>query len=126
MSTVRRTNRAAHTLLEVLIALAILGTAGLASLRLASDVAASARGVQRSEAEVIRASRFLDIVALWSSLDLDRHLGWRAEGDWRMHISREPGNIYLVAITDSTKRRTLVETSFYRPSRQEAPGVSSK
>lgn len=103
-------------LLEVIMALVILGCAGLgvaATLRESMDVVMHARELDE---EVAAAGRFLDAAAIWTAPDLDRHLGDRPAGSWRLAVSRFGQHVYRVSITDSTGASVLVETYLYRPS----------
>ena len=108
--------RPGAVLLEVLVAMAILAVAGAAALALASE---SARAVERARAAdraTRDASTLLDAVALWPREDLDRHLGTREQGPWRMTVARESARIYVVTIVDSTGG-DVVRTSIYRDER---------
>lgn len=114
MRRVRRGARPGAVLLEALVALTILAVAGAAVVALAAD---SARAVERAataDAAVQRASAFLDAVALWPREDLDRHLGTRGEGPWRMTVDRPVPTLYAVALADSGGRRVLLATVLYR------------
>src|SRR4051812_27068530 len=75
-------------LLEVLVALAILVTAGAAAVAMASESAAALARAREADREMRRASAFFDAVALWPRADLDRHLGDRTQGVWRMRVDR--------------------------------------
>jgi type II secretory pathway pseudopilin PulG len=102
-------------LLEVLIALTIITVAGLAASIVAQQAAESVRRAEAADANIREASAFLDAVALWSRQDLDRHLGDRPEGSWRLRLDRPVPTLYLVSLTDSTDTRTLLRTALYRP-----------
>lgn len=68
------------TLLEVMVALAILGSVGVAAVSLAVDVGVQLRHAQEADASVRDAGAFMDAVALWTRADFDRHLGDRPQG----------------------------------------------
>jgi type II secretory pathway pseudopilin PulG len=102
-------------LLEVLVALTILGIAGASITTLAVDAGRLVRHARQSEEDIRRASDLLDRVALWSREDLDRHLGDHAQGEWRMTVSRGATNLYLVELRDSTSATNLLTTVLYRP-----------
>jgi type II secretory pathway pseudopilin PulG len=107
--------RAGIVLLEALVALTILTVAGVAA---AAAVRQSADTLQRAVAadrDLRTASAFLEAVALWPRLDLDRHLGDRPEGAWRLRVDRPLPTLYMVTLTDSTGGRTLLRTALYRP-----------
>ena len=111
----RRSARDGMTLLEVLIALAVLATAGTAILGLAMQSWDSVQSARAAEQSTAKASAFLDAVALWPREDLDRHLGERAQTPWRMRIDRPLPTLYVVSLADSSGRSTLLVTSLYRP-----------
>jgi len=100
-------------LLEAIVALAIITIAGVAAAIAVRQGAESVTRVTATEAEVRRASAFLDAVALWPRADLDRHLGDRAEGPWQMRVDRPLPTLYLVSLSDSG--RQLLRTAIYRP-----------
>lgn len=88
-------------LLEVIVALAILTTAGASVTVLTVE---SARAVQRlrlSELENRQAIRFFETVSLWPRVDLDRHLGVRAQGPWQLEIQRASPALYTIVLRDS-------------------------
>ena len=61
------------------------------------------------------ASALLEAVALWPRADLDRHLGDRPQGAWRMQVDRPTPTLYVIVLADSTNRRELLRTTLYRP-----------
>jgi type II secretory pathway pseudopilin PulG len=108
-------------LLEVLVALTILATAAASVVAFANDAARTVRRAGEAESEMRRASAFLDAVALWPREDLDRHLGERPEGPWRLHITRLTTTLYAVVLTDSTSARELLRTAVYRAEENATP-----
>ena len=107
--------RSGMTLLEVLIAVAILGSVGIATIGLATESWRAVRTAREADEALREASAFFDAVALWPREDLDRHLGDRAQGPWRMRIDRPTPTLYVVTLADSSTGRTLLETSLFRP-----------
>jgi type II secretory pathway pseudopilin PulG len=112
---VRRKGRPGIALLEALVALLIVTVAGLAATAAVRQGAESVRRAEAADAELAEASAFFDAVALWPREDLDRHLGDRPEGGWRLHVDRPIPTLYLVTLVDSTNTRTLLRTALYRP-----------
>jgi type II secretory pathway pseudopilin PulG len=102
-------------LLEVLVALAILGIMGGAVAALAVGAGDSVRRAQRADAEARSASRFFDAVALWPREDLDRRLGSHPQGIWRVEVQRPSGALYTIALLDSSGTRMLLHSALYRP-----------
>jgi type II secretory pathway pseudopilin PulG len=110
-----RSPRAGIALLEALVALTILTVAGLAATAAVRQGGDSVRRAEAADAELRQASAFLEAVALWPRADLDRHLGDRPEGVWRLRLDRPIPTLYLVMLSDSTGTRTLLHTALYRP-----------
>lgn len=117
----RRKTRDGVVLLEAIVALTILTVAGLASVAMVRQAVDSVRLAQQTEAEIRQASAFMEAVALWPRADLDRHLGNRPEGNWRLAIDRPVPTLYLVVLTDSSGRRELVRTALFRAEPVNAP-----
>ena len=115
MRRVRRTAPMGAALLEVLIALTILATAGATVVALSAQSAQVVRQAREGERELREAGAFLDAVALWPRDDLDRHLGTREQHPWRMRVDRAAPTLYVVTLTDSTGSRELLRTSVFRP-----------
>lgn len=114
--------RAGAALLEVMVALAILAVAGVAAVAATGESVRGAARLRESEREIREASAFLDAVALWPREDLDRRLGDRAQGRWRLRISRPSPTVYEIALSDSTGTDVLLESALYRP---EAPRAAT-
>ncbi len=103
-------------LLEVIIALAVLGTAILALTGWMLSSASAVERARKSERDVERASAFLDHVALWPAADLDRRLGDNPQGPWRLRVARPAPRLYEITIADSARAGTLLlRTAVYRP-----------
>ena len=119
----RASRRSGAALLEVMVALAILAVAGVTAVAATGESVRAAARVRESEREIREASAFLEAVALWPREDLDRRLGDRAQGRWRLRISRPSPTVYEIALADSAGSDVLLETALYRPDapRAEAP-----
>lgn len=117
----RRRSRRGMTLLEVLVALAILATAATAVLGLARQSWRTVQSARDADRSLLHASAFLDAVALWPREDLDRRLGDREQTPWRMRIDRPLPTLYVVTLADSSGRDTLLVTSLYRAEPSRAP-----
>ncbi len=101
-------------LLEVIIALTILAVGATAVVALASE---SLRAISRAgiaEMNMRRANALMEAVALWPREDLDRHLGDRPEGPWRLRVDRPVPTLYVVGLVDTASGRVLLQTSLYR------------
>jgi len=110
---IERTRGAA--LLEALVALTLLGTVGSAAAWSATE---SLRAVQRMharESDQRLAARFITAVSLWPREDLDRHLGDRPQGPWRLRIDRPMRTVYTVTLSDTVGGGVvLLQTAVYR------------
>lgn len=115
MSIGERRPRRGAALLEALVALVVLATAGAAVTALAvmsGDVVHRAHSAER---ELRGANAFFAVVSLWPREDLDRHLGDREQGPWRLHVDRSMPTLYTITLRDSLGARTLLRTVLYRP-----------
>jgi type II secretory pathway pseudopilin PulG len=110
-----RRDRSGVVLLEALVALLILTTAGAAAVTLVAEGAREIQRVRSAEKQMHDASAFFDAVSLWSRDDLDRHLGNRNQGDWLMRVDRPDLELYVVSLTDTATKVELLRTSVYRP-----------
>jgi prepilin-type N-terminal cleavage/methylation domain-containing protein len=110
--------RPAFALLEVVVALAILGVAAIELTAVARESLTAAATATDRERDFRAANEFMSAVALWSSDDLDRHLGRRPEGQWTMYVERVTPVVYSVSLADSSGQ-PLFETYLYRRGRYE-------
>jgi type II secretory pathway pseudopilin PulG len=107
-------NRGA-ALLEVVVATVVLGVAGVATTLAVAEALRAADRARSADAEMTAAQGLLDAVALWPREDLDRRLGDREQGPWRLRIQRVEPELYAVAMTDSSGRTELARTVLFRP-----------
>lgn len=106
--------RAGVVLLEVLLALFILATVAAASAALATETVRAWSVAATRERELRQASDFLEAVSLWTREDLDRRLGDRMQGAWRLSISRPSPTLYMIALSDSAGVQELLRTALFR------------
>jgi Tfp pilus assembly protein PilV len=111
--------RGGVVLLEVLVALVILATAGMAAVSFIDGALRNTTRALERDAIIRAANDHLDAIALWSRTELDRQLGTRVQGAWRVVVDRPWISLYVVSIVDRATEDTLVATSLYRPLRQE-------
>ncbi|MFN2397815.1 MAG: hypothetical protein ABR543_04115 [Gemmatimonadaceae bacterium] len=116
--------RPGSALLEVMIALVILGFASSSILVLTSQSIRAVTQAREADERLRDASAFFDAVALWTRDDLDRHLGVRAQGPWSMRVVRSSPTLYVVSLADTgqTERREgggdgrmILMTALFRP-----------
>lgn len=107
--------RAGAGLLEVVAAVLILSIAGVTAVVMVTEAARSVERARAADAEMRAASAFLDAVALWTPEDLDRRLGVRRQGPWRLYLERPLPALYTVVLADTAGGRVLLRTSLFRP-----------
>lgn len=108
-------HRSGAVLLEVVVALTVLTIAGVSALTMSAASARAVRQAQARDREVRAASAFLDAVVLWTREDLDRRLGERRQGPWRLRIDRPAPALYTIVLTDSLSGVELLRTAVFRP-----------
>jgi hypothetical protein len=109
-----RRHRRGAVLLEALVALVIMASAGATVAALAVECGQAVQRARSTEAELRRAEAFFAIVALWPREDLDRHFGEHQQGPWRLRVERSNLTIYGITLTDSLGARPLLRTVLYR------------
>lgn len=107
--------RAGAILLEAIVALVILAVAGTAAVTLVSQSSDAVRRARIADAEMREASALLHAVALWPREDLDRRLGERPQGRWKLIVQRPTPTLYEVVLADSAVTRELLRTTLFRP-----------
>lgn len=102
-------------LLEVIVGLTVLVLIGFTASVMVVEATEAVHRAARADAEMRAASAFLDAVALWPREDLDRRLGDRRQGPWRLRLDRPTPTLYTAVLSDSTGRSEILRTSLYRP-----------
>ena len=116
--TARRLGRGARrgaVLLEAMVALLIMSTAGLAASAIVSSAAVAVRRAHTAGVEAAQASAFFEAVTLWTREDFDRRLGARPQGPWVLHIERPVPTLYVLRLTNVQTGVELLRTAAYRP-----------
>lgn len=111
----RRGVRRGAALLEAIVALAVFGTAGLAALALVRDAADAVDRARAADRRMRDADAFFNAVSLWTREDLDRRLGQRPQGPWRVTILRPEPTLYEVTLRDTLGDGVLLHTALHRP-----------
>lgn len=114
MPRVERRNRPGMVLVEVLVGLTILAFGATTMVALAGASLEAVSRADDADREMRRADALLQAVALWPRADLDRHLGDRREGSWRMRVDRPAPTLYSVTLTDTLTGRVLLHTALFR------------
>ena len=113
-SRVRAWARDGAVLLEVIVALTTLVIAGVSITVTISESASAIQRVRAADRETRAANAFLNVVSLWTREDLDRHLGTRPQGPWRLRIEHPSSSLYDAVLEDTLTGRLLLSTSLYR------------
>lgn len=104
-------------LLEVLIALLILGVTGASAVGLliqsASHVVATEEAERRAEDE----SRLMAALSLLSRSDLEQRLGIRAAGPYDVSVVRLSAELYSISVGERGAESPRLVTMLYRPAR---------
>lgn len=116
-----RGGRAGAALLEAVVALLILSTACVSATAMAATFTRTATKAREVDGEVRRAGALMDAASLWTRDDLDRRLGERRQGAWRMRIDRPVPTLYTVVLADSTGVELLHTALFRAEPVREAP-----
>jgi prepilin-type N-terminal cleavage/methylation domain-containing protein len=107
-------SRRGFALLEVLVALAILGTAGLALVEVASQGLVTLDRARATEQRVADEDRLLAAYALLDRRDLGARVGWRRVGPYDVRVVRMDFSLFRVSIGPADAGPELV-TVIYRP-----------
>jgi type II secretory pathway component PulK len=110
-----RRSRRGVALLEALVALVMLMTAGATVMALAAEATHAAGHASATEKELRRANGLFEAVTLWPREDLDRHLGSHEQGPWRLDVERSAPTLYTLTLSDSLDARRILRTIVYRP-----------
>ena len=109
-----RRRRSGGALLEVIVAMTIIATAGLAIVAGAREAVHVVERARTADRQLARASAFLEVVALWPREDLDLRLGERIQGEWRLRIERPLPTLYTVSLIKEATGEEILQTSLYR------------
>ena len=116
----KRIARRGSLLLEVIAALTLLAIAGLSLLELALQSIRTVGAAHDRAKDMLLANRFLESVALWTTADLNRHLGRRQEGPFIMNVERLSPTVYHITLAFPDRaggtEHALMSTSLYRES----------
>jgi hypothetical protein len=111
-----RADRQGVALLEVLVSLAILTTAGAALVAALAAAMRSEHRLGREEAIMLSADRLLAATTLLSRADLDRRLGAHPAGGFVVEVQRPRPALYRIAVADTMKPEwERLVTVVYRP-----------
>lgn len=108
--------RRGAALLEVLVAIAILGGAGVGFIGALAEPLATARRAAARERTIETADRVLAAMTLLTRGDLDRWLGRREVGEFVTHVARPEPTLYRIAVAERrAPDHELLVTVVFRP-----------
>ena len=111
---IRESSPRGLTLLEVLVAMALLGIFAAASTAIVQQGMQSIGTMRDREAEISAAEFELNRMAVWRVAELQMHQGPRRIGALVVNVIERSSTLYDVIVSDSTGRRVIMATSFYR------------
>jgi type II secretory pathway component PulJ len=117
----RPSARAGSALLDVVVALTLLGSSGIALIALVGQTARTMRHVAFTERETRLAARELDRFVLYDRAQLVAMVGRRELRDWSIDVEQVDSDLFDVAIAPSDTVPSLLRTTVYRPDSIDAP-----
>jgi Tfp pilus assembly protein PilV len=108
-------NRRGAALIEALIAVVVLATAGIGLITLLGQTAHSMRGTLETERLTRAASEQLDWVAALSRTELVERIGRTQQSGWTLEVIRAAPDLFDVHIARTTASSALLHTTLYRP-----------
>jgi hypothetical protein len=102
-------------LLDVVIALVVLGLSGVAMIALLGQTAHSVRTVRNTERDVRRASDELGRFVVYDRSQLIAMVGRSSSHEWSIVVLQAGPDLFDVSIADSDTSAVLLRTSVYRP-----------
>jgi prepilin-type N-terminal cleavage/methylation domain-containing protein len=102
-------------LLEVVIALAILGIAGLSAVGALLQASDQIEHIAAVERRIEDQSRLLSAIGLLTRDDLLRQLGRRTAGQYTVRTQRLSDALFQVTVADGPDMTPTLATVFYRP-----------
>jgi Tfp pilus assembly protein PilV len=107
--------RAGVALVEVLVALVMLATTGVALVALVGQTAHSMHSAAITERQLRLAAVQLDRVVLFERAELVAREGQSIMGDWNLRVSAVAADLFDVAIAATDTGVVLLSTTVYRP-----------
>jgi hypothetical protein len=102
-------------LLDVVIALVVLGFSGVAMITLLGQTAHSVRTVRNTERELRRASDELGRFVVYDRIQLTGMVGRSLSHGWSIDVRQATPDLFDVAIAESDTSAALLRTTVYRP-----------
>ena len=107
--------RSGMIMLEVMLAVAILGMAAVGLVTMLTQTLHTVRLGRAAEQRTESASRLLDRVTLWNDGELSAHLGISRVGNWNLETVAPRPTIYMLSVLDTIGGMPVLRTTVYRP-----------
>lgn len=107
--------RQGSALLDVVVALVVLGLGGVAMITLLGQAAYSVRTVRNTERDVRHASDELGRFVVYDRMQLVALVGRSSSHGWSIEVIQAAPGLFDVSIADSDTSAALLHTSVYRP-----------
>lgn len=117
----RHSVRGGSALLDVVVALTLLGLSGVALIAVVDQTVRTMRGVAFVERETRLAARELDRFVLYDRSQLVSLTGRRELRGWSVHVDQIDSDLFDVAIARSDTSPPLLRTTLYRPDTVDVP-----
>lgn len=112
-----RADRRGSALIEVLVAIVLLATAGTGLVTLLGQTSRSMRSAVESERLVRHAAEALDRLVLLDGTALVARPGRSQWRGWILSVQPQGRGVFDVQIAESETTRVLLRTTVYRPAR---------
>jgi type II secretory pathway component PulJ len=108
-------NRRGAALVEVLVSLVLLATAGTALISFLGQTSRTLRHLRDQERISLRASAQLEALVTWDRSTFLNRIGRTRIGDWTLFVGQTTTDLFDVAIAESDTSAVLLRTTVYRP-----------
>lgn len=105
-------------LLEVLLGIAILSMSGVALITLLTQTVHTVRHGRDTERRIMSASKLLNRATLWSTTELDVHVGRQRIDTWNLDVQMTQPDLYSLTVLDTLTGAAILQTMVYRPPAQ--------
>jgi hypothetical protein len=102
-------------LLDVIVALVVLGLSGVAMITLLGQTAHSMRSVRNTERQSRRASDELGRFVVYDRAQLIAMVGRSLSHGWSIEVQQATPDLFDVSIAESDTSAALLRTTIYRP-----------
>ena len=114
-------HRQGFALLEVLVGIALLGSAGLGLVLALRQAAVAEAAAAEQERHLSAADRVLAAMTLLQASELDQRIGSHRVGEFVVRVARPEPTLYRLALADTGADREILTTVVFRARPGEAP-----